>query len=385
MSDYLGDFTLGSTFDVKFTTVNTKGVPTTLAGTPVISAYPDNSLTEITAGITLTVGFDSRTGMHNVNVVATAGNGYAAGSNYALVITTGTVAGTSVVGYPVAHFSIEARSALRPTAANRTLTIESDGMAHADVKEWLGAAPDALSSGKVPTDVKLWAATATAATDIALKDTLAKTTDITGFNDLSAAQVNAEADTALADVNLDHLVGTATGIPAIVAGTYVDQMMDDGAAVYDRTTNSLQAIRDRGDAAWTGGLDAAGVRSAIGLAAANLDTQLSTIDDFLDTEIAAIKAKTDQLTFTIANKLDASIQAAGDFAQGAADKVWLSVIEGTITAVQWARIILAAISGKSSKVGNVFKYRDVADTKDRLDVTTDGAGSRTTITTRDGT
>lgn len=42
-------------------------------------------------------------------------------------------------------------------------------------------------------------------------------------------------------------------------------------------------------------LDAAGVRSAVGLATANLDTQLSTIDDFLDTEIAAIKAKTDNL------------------------------------------------------------------------------------------
>lgn len=69
-------------------------------------------------------------------------------------------------------------------------------------------------------------------------------------------------------------------------------------------------------------LDAAGIRSAVGLASANLDTQLSTIDDFLDTEVAAIKAKTDQLTFTSANKVDATIQAAGDFAQGAADKVW---------------------------------------------------------------
>lgn len=38
--------------------------------------------------------------------------------------------------------------------------------------------------------------------------------------------------------------------------------------------------------------------------------------------ITAIKAKTDQLIFTIANKLDASIQAAADFAQAAADKVW---------------------------------------------------------------
>lgn len=68
------------------------------------------------------------------------------------------------------------------------------------------------------------------------------------------AQVNTEVDTALADVNLDHLVGTPTGIPAIPAGTYLDQIMDDGTASYDRTTDSLQAIRDHGDAAWiTGG------------------------------------------------------------------------------------------------------------------------------------
>ena len=65
--------------------------------------------------------------------------------------------------------------------------------------------------------------------------------------------VNAEVDTALVDVNLDHLVGTATAIPAITAGTYIDQMMDDGTAVFDRTTDSLQAIRDRGDSAWTTG------------------------------------------------------------------------------------------------------------------------------------
>jgi hypothetical protein len=42
-------------------------------------------------------------------------------------------------------------------------------------------------------------------------------------------------------------------------------------------------------------LDAAGVRSAVGLAAANLDTQLTAIDDAIDTEVAAIKAKTDNL------------------------------------------------------------------------------------------
>lgn len=40
-------------------------------------------------------------------------------------------------------------------------------------------------------------------------------------------------------------------------------------------------------------LDAAGVRSAVGLTSANLDTQLAGIDDAIDTEVAAIKAKTD--------------------------------------------------------------------------------------------
>lgn len=59
-----------------------------------------------------------------------------------------------------------------------------------------------------------------------------------------------------------------------------------------------------------GGLDAAGVRAAIGLASANLDTQLSTIDDFLDTEVAAIKAKTDNLPATPASSSDC-LNAAG--------------------------------------------------------------------------
>jgi hypothetical protein len=70
-------------------------------------------------------------------------------------------------------------------------------------------------------------------------------------------------------------------------------------------------------------LDAASVRSAIGLASANLDTQLATIDDFLDTEIAAIKAKTDNLP---ADPADAS-DIAASFSSLAAT---LSTIAGYI-------------------------------------------------------
>lgn len=119
---YIGDFRLGDTFDTKFTTVNTSGVPTTLAGTPVISAYVGNSVTQITAGITLTVDFDTVTGLHNIRVVATSGNGYATASNYQLVITTGTVGGNSVVGYVVREFSIENRSTVSDVTAIKAKT-----------------------------------------------------------------------------------------------------------------------------------------------------------------------------------------------------------------------------------------------------------------------
>lgn len=57
-----------------------------------------------------------------------------------------------------------------------------------------------------------------------------------------------------------------------------------------------------------GGLDAAGVRAAIGLAAANLDTQLSSISALA----TAVKGKTDSLTFTMAGHVDANIQRIND-------------------------------------------------------------------------
>lgn len=48
-------------------------------------------------------------------------------------------------------------------------------------------------------------------------------------------------------------------------------------------------------------LDAAGVRTAVGLASANLDTQLAALAAYVDTlevTLALVKAKTDSLTFT---------------------------------------------------------------------------------------
>jgi hypothetical protein len=130
---YYGDIRLGDTVDVKFTSRNfSTGAPFTLGGTPVISAYVGNGTTEITAGITLTVDFDGRTGLNNVRVVASGGNGFASATNVQLVITTGTVNGVSVVGEVIGTFSIEARSAIMPTTAARTLDVSATGEAGID-------------------------------------------------------------------------------------------------------------------------------------------------------------------------------------------------------------------------------------------------------------
>jgi hypothetical protein len=84
----------------------------------------------------------------------------------------------------------------------------------------------------------------------------------------------------------DILVDTGTTLPATLSSM--------SGATFDTATDSLEAIRNRGDAAWTGGLDAAGVRSAIGLASANLDTQLDSLptatenaDALLNRDLAA--------------------------------------------------------------------------------------------------
>lgn len=69
--------------------------------------------------------------------------------------------------------------------------------------------------------------------------------------------------------------------------------------------------------------------------------------------VSAIKAKTDQLTFTATNKLDATIQAAGDFAQAAADKVWSSTTRSLSAA--GVQAIWDALTSALTTVGSIGK------------------------------
>ena len=101
----LGDRALGSTVDLKFTT-SVNGVPTALAGSPAISVYQGGTTTPITSGVTFTGSYNSTTGLNDVSIVASTGNTFAAGNDYQVVITTGTLGGVSMVGFVVGEFSL---------------------------------------------------------------------------------------------------------------------------------------------------------------------------------------------------------------------------------------------------------------------------------------
>jgi phage gp36-like protein len=114
---------------------------------------------------------------------------------------------------------------------------------------------------------------------------------------ISRTAFNSEVDTALADINLDHLVGTASGIPSVPAGTFLDQIMDNGSASFDRATDSLQAIRDRGDAAWTTAIGfsthtAADVKTAIEAAGSHLALILADTGTDIPATLTEIKGAT---------------------------------------------------------------------------------------------
>ncbi len=82
-------------------------------------------------------------------------------------------------------------------------------------------------------------------------------------------------------------------------------------ATFNGTTDSLEALRDRGDAAWA---TATGFATAANLAtlAGYVDTEVAAILAAVDTEVAAIKAKTDNLPTDPADQsaVEAAITAA---------------------------------------------------------------------------
>ena len=108
------DYTLGDTIYIAFTTrAFATGIPTALAGSPTLEIYENDSTSPIVEGaskLVLTQNFASINGFNLATITATSGNGFEAGKTYHLILKTGTVGGTSVVGEIVGRFTLQAEA-----------------------------------------------------------------------------------------------------------------------------------------------------------------------------------------------------------------------------------------------------------------------------------
>ena len=133
--------------------------------------------------------------------------------------------------------------------------------------------------------------------------------------------------------NLSGSVGSVTGAVGSVTGA-VGSVSAGGITAASIATDAIDADA-MADGAITAATFAAGAITATVIAtdaidadalAADVTTELqsglataaslATVATYIDTEVAAIKAKTDQLTFTVANTVDANVEAVDGSATG---------------------------------------------------------------------
>lgn len=308
------DYTLGETIDFKFTTCEPDtGAPATLAGTPVISAYVDNSTTQITAGITLTVDFDGVTGLHNVRVVATSGNGFTTGTNVALVITTGTVDSVSAVGYVVAQFTLG-----RAGTANVTQ---------------FGGSAGTFASGVPAVNATQISGDGTAADNLELAfDDTAGAVPWQGIIDQGTMQAGSTGTTAVLRAGASFADDVMNGATIfITGGTGIGQrrLVTDWVSATDTAT--VDAWNTTPDNTSTYKVLATAPSSGLSadIAAILADTNELQTDwangGRLDLLVDAVKLKTDSLTFTVANVLDVNtlrINGTAVIGAGTAGNLW---------------------------------------------------------------
>lgn len=222
------------------------GAGTDADSVPTYRVYEDETGTAILNGSMAKLDDANTVGFYSEQLTLSAANGFEVGKSYSIYVTTAV---NSVTGTQSFNFKVIATT----YPANVTQ---------------FGGSAGTFASGRPEVNTSHIAGSAVST---------------------SAAQIG---------VNVVNAGGTAWASGAITAAVIATDAIDSDAIAANAVTEIQSGLST---------LDAAGVRSAVGLASANLDTQLSDIDNFIDTEVAAIKAKTDQLTFTTANRVDSQV------------------------------------------------------------------------------
>jgi hypothetical protein len=226
-----------------------------------------------------------------------------------------------------------------------------------------------LEAGDIFVNVTQWAGTANTTGDIAIKTQLAKTTHITGFNDISQANVQTELVTygalkpTVAARTLDVSAGGEAGVdwanigsPATANALSATTISSSQVAASVTAPVTVGTNSDKTGYSLTAAYDPAKTAAQVGSAmtltpaydaakTASSQASVDTVATYVDTEVAAIKAKTDQMVFT-AGKIDANATATVSPSDmtGIADAVlkrdWTSVTgEAAYSLLNAARMI----------------------------------------------
>jgi len=102
-----------------------------------------------------------------------------------------------------------------------------------------------------------------------------------------------------------------------------------------------------------------------------------------DVNAVLVSDATPETAATIAAATAVAVPDITEIEGAITTQVGTLVIEGGTTLTEAQRITLAAVAGKSSKTGATRKYRDLADTKDRISAVVTSTGDRTSVTIDD--
>lgn len=431
MSNSLGDFDASAVIYGKFSTFRpTTGATFTLAGSPVLSVYKDNSVTQSTTGVTLTADFDSVTGLNHFAVDTSAdGTFYAAGSFFDVVITTGTVDSVSVTGTVVASFTIRKNSSLKPTTAGRTLVVDASGLADANtVKLGPTGSGTAQTARDIGASVLLSAGTGTGQLDFTSGvvkgnvtqwlGTAASTPTVAGVPNVNVKTWNDLATVALplvpttAGRTLDVSVGGEAGLDWANVGSPTTALALTGTTIattqkVDIETIKTQAVTCAGGVtvpaatlASTTNITAGTITTVTNLTnaptagdlTATMKTSVQTAADAAITANVTVSSVTGRIPAAlVGGRMDSNVSAIGNdtTALTAFKRAVLGNVIGTCDALGTTTSIITSALTPAGSVADQFKGRIVTFDKDTTtaalrgqstDITASSASATPTLT-----
>ena len=275
---YLGDFSEDATVYIPFNTFSSDDPSASVTITNLVDAdikvHKDGSVTDIvTDGATVAIDFDTVTGNHLITIDTSASADYSIGSDY-LVRIEGTTVDAGTINAIVGSFSIENRyNAAADDLANSTdglgalkAILDTSGVrlnATQGATTWeeitlspVGNAPNIDFNGAGSGDVFTFTRTGSGGLyDAAYKaDLLAAI--VSGGSALGGANINQImldlANGGRLDLLIDAIKGVTDALPDNGAlTTLITHLTDIKGGTFSGATDSLEAIRDRGDAAWS--------------------------------------------------------------------------------------------------------------------------------------